>query len=104
MNNDKAAGFMGQVYRRPIAALFLFCLLAWIPGFFTLPAMDRDESRFAQASKQMLETGNFVDIQKFFTQVYNAEVARLQRWTKAQTLNDAELANLKTAIAEQFRL
>src|SRR5579862_598364 len=32
-----------------------------------------------------IEKGNIVDIQKFFTQVYNAEVNRLQRWTKAQT-------------------
>lgn len=32
-----------------------------------------------------IEKGNTVDIQKFFTQVYNAEVQRLSRWTKAQT-------------------
>ena len=42
--------------------LFLICLIAWLPGLFTIPPLDRDESRFAQASKQMLETGNFVDI------------------------------------------
>ena len=48
--------------RRPLATLFLLCLVVWLPGFFTLPAMDRDESRFAQASKQMVETGNLVDI------------------------------------------
>jgi 4-amino-4-deoxy-L-arabinose transferase-like glycosyltransferase len=48
--------------RRPLATLFLLCLIAWVPGFFTLPPLDRDESRFAQASKQMIETGNYVDI------------------------------------------
>ncbi len=48
--------------RRPLAALFLLCFVAWLPGFFTLPPLDRDESRFAQASKQMLETGDLVDI------------------------------------------
>jgi 4-amino-4-deoxy-L-arabinose transferase-like glycosyltransferase len=48
--------------RRPISTLFLLCLVAWVPGFFTLPPLDRDESRFAQASKQMIETGNYVDI------------------------------------------
>jgi 4-amino-4-deoxy-L-arabinose transferase-like glycosyltransferase len=37
-------------------------MVAWLPGFFTIPPLDRDESRFAQASKQMLETHNFVDI------------------------------------------
>src|SRR6185503_12817929 len=50
------------VRRRPLAALLLLCVLAWLPGFFTLPPLDRDESRFAQATKQMLETGDFVDI------------------------------------------
>lgn len=48
--------------RRPHLVLAAFCLLLWLPGFFTLPPTDRDESRFAQASKQMLETGDFVRI------------------------------------------
>ncbi len=76
MNNADAAhsGIMAQVLRRPIAALFLFCLVAWLPGFFTLPALDRDESRFAQASKQMLETGNFVDIQQGYEKRYKKPV------------------------------
>src|SRR6185312_15896136 len=50
------------IRRRPLLLLFLICFAAWLPGFFTLPPLDRDESRFAQASKQMLETHNFVDI------------------------------------------
>ena len=53
---------MALIRRRPLAVLFLLCLVAWLPGFFTLPPLDRDESRFAQASKQMLESGNFIDI------------------------------------------
>ena len=48
---------------RPRLLLALFCLLLWLPGLFTLPPGDRDESRFAQATKQMLETGDFVRIQ-----------------------------------------
>jgi 4-amino-4-deoxy-L-arabinose transferase-like glycosyltransferase len=46
----------------PRLALTLLCLLLWLPGLFTLPPGDRDESRFAQATMQMLETGNFVEI------------------------------------------
>ena len=46
----------------PLPLLLLICVLAWLPGFFTLPPLDRDESRFAQATKQMLETRDFVDI------------------------------------------
>jgi 4-amino-4-deoxy-L-arabinose transferase-like glycosyltransferase len=42
--------------------LGLFCLALYLPGLVNLPPTDRDEARFAQASKQMLESGNFVDI------------------------------------------
>ena len=48
--------------RRPRALLVAFCLLLWLPGLFTLPPTDRDESRFAQATKQMIETGDYVRI------------------------------------------
>jgi len=43
-------------------ALALLCLALWLPGFFTLPPFDRDEARFAQASKQMVESGDYLDI------------------------------------------
>ncbi|MBV9748528.1 MAG: glycosyltransferase family 39 protein, partial [Acetobacteraceae bacterium] len=49
-------------WTRPRACLVLLCLLCWLPGFFTLPPSDRDESRFAQATKQMIETGDLVRI------------------------------------------
>ncbi|MEJ1970411.1 MAG: glycosyltransferase family 39 protein [Rhizomicrobium sp.] len=42
--------------------LSLLCLALWTPGVLSLPPLDRDESRFAQSSRQMLETGNLVDI------------------------------------------
>ncbi len=48
--------------RRPRLLLTVFCLLVWLPGLLTLPPTDRDESRFAQASKQMIETGDYVRI------------------------------------------
>ena len=47
--------------RAPFVAA-LVALLACLPGLFTLPPMDRDESRFAEASAQMLESGDFTDI------------------------------------------
>lgn len=42
--------------------LVLLSLVCFLPGFTSLQPMDRDEPRYAQASKQMLETGDFVDI------------------------------------------
>lgn len=35
--------------------LLALCLAVYLPGFFGIAAVDRDESRFAQASRQMLE-------------------------------------------------
>ncbi|WP_160120017.1 ArnT family glycosyltransferase [Rhodovarius lipocyclicus] len=46
--------------RRPRLALVLLCLCLYLPGFFTIPALDRDEARFAQASRQMLDSGDYV--------------------------------------------
>jgi hypothetical protein len=48
--------------RHPRLLLVLLCLVLWLPGFWTLPTLDRDEGRFVQATKQMIETGDFVNI------------------------------------------
>lgn len=42
-------------------ALAVMLVLA-LPGFFSLPPIDRDEARFAQSSAQMLDSGDFIDI------------------------------------------
>lgn len=42
--------------------LAIACLFAFLPGLMALPPIDRDEARFVQASKQMLETRDYVDI------------------------------------------
>ena len=48
-------------WRGPLLAAFV-ALLAGLPVLMLLPPLDRDESRYAQATSQMLETGDFVDI------------------------------------------
>lgn len=57
-----AEKLLGFIDLRPRAAILLVCLVGMIPGFFTTPPLDRDESRYAQASRQMMETGDFVEI------------------------------------------
>ena len=42
--------------------LIMVALCNALPGFFATPPFDRDEARFAQATKQMLESGEYVDI------------------------------------------
>ena len=42
--------------------LGLFSLLIFMPGIAKMPVIDRDEAHFAQASRQMLQTGNYFQI------------------------------------------
>lgn len=48
--------------RAGAALLTLLCLLLYLPGIISLPPFDRDEARYAQASKQMLESGDYTRI------------------------------------------
>ena len=47
-----------------LAYLFLvmLCVGFFTPGLATMPPTDRDEASFVQASKQMIESGNYTDI------------------------------------------
>lgn len=66
---QKDAGVRKPVWLRmfghDVSAPFLLLLLTlvlFVPGQWTVPPLDRDEPRFTQATKQMLETGDYVDI------------------------------------------
>jgi 4-amino-4-deoxy-L-arabinose transferase-like glycosyltransferase len=48
-------------WRGPVLAM-LVALFAGLPVLMLLPPLDRDESRYAQATSQMLESGDYVDI------------------------------------------
>lgn len=78
--------------RRPVPWLVLLCLLLWLPGFFTIPPGDRDESRFAQASRQMVDSGDYVRIRL-------GEVERNKKpagihWAQAATVHALEAAGI----------
>ncbi|WP_108854433.1 ArnT family glycosyltransferase [Albidovulum aquaemixtae] len=50
---------------RPFPAVAALVALAWLlflPALTSLPVTDRDEARFAQASRQMAESGDLIDI------------------------------------------
>jgi len=47
--------------RGPLMAAIV-AVIAGLPGLFLTPTVDRDEPRFAQATAQMLETGDFVTL------------------------------------------
>ena len=48
--------------RLALYALMAILSVVVLIGHQTLPPMDRDESRFAQASKQMQQTGDYVTV------------------------------------------
>ncbi|WP_230531560.1 ArnT family glycosyltransferase [Microvirga roseola] len=56
------ANAVERSHARLCLVLVLLSLVCFLPGFSSLQPMDRDEPRYAQASKQMLEAGDFVDI------------------------------------------
>src|SRR5580693_4157758 len=66
---------------RPYALLAALCLCLYVPGIATIPVLDRDEARFAQASRQMLETGDFVQI-RFHDEARNRKPAGIY-WLQA---------------------
>lgn len=76
-------GIMSRLARYPVPVLTVICLVAWLPGLLSLPALDRDESRFAQATKQMIETGNYIDIRFSTVPRYNKPVGIY--WAQAAT-------------------
>ena len=75
--------------RRPRAVLALLCVALWLPGILSLPPLDRDESRFAESSKQMLESGNFIDIRFGHVPRYKKPVGIY--WLQAATTEIAGL-------------
>lgn len=42
--------------------LALFVFMLFLPGRATLPPLDRDEARYMQATAQMLQSGNYIDV------------------------------------------
>src|SRR5438045_5034337 len=57
-----AIDFVAGSHFRAVAFLILCALVLFLPGFFSITPIGRHEARFAQATKQMVETGDFVDI------------------------------------------
>lgn len=81
--------FFTAVEKRPVTALLLLCLALYLPGFFTLPALDRDEARFAQATVQMHETGDY--LVPHFQEDLRAKKPVAIYWAQAVTTGAASL-------------
>nr|USU31695.1 glycosyltransferase family 39 protein [Methylobacterium sp. OTU13CASTA1] len=85
---------------RACALLVALCLVCFLPGLASLQPMDRDEPRFAQASKQMLETGDLVDI-RFQAEARHKKPVGIY-WAQAAFVGAGEalgIPNARTTIA-----
>jgi len=85
---------------RPYALLVLLCLGLYLPGLAALPVMDRDEARFAQASRQMIETGDLLHI-RFQDEARNKKPPGIY-WLQAAAV--AALSNAESAAIWPYRL
>jgi 4-amino-4-deoxy-L-arabinose transferase-like glycosyltransferase len=54
--------FATASHARAATFLVIVSLIAFLPGFLNIPPLDRDEARFAQATRQMIESGDYIDI------------------------------------------
>jgi 4-amino-4-deoxy-L-arabinose transferase-like glycosyltransferase len=81
--------------RRALAVLALVSLCLYLPGFFQIPPVDRDEAYFAQATKQMIETGDYVDIRYQDDVRYRKPVGIY--WLQAAVVKTAEALGVPEA-------
>jgi 4-amino-4-deoxy-L-arabinose transferase-like glycosyltransferase len=87
--------FAASSNRRALAVLAIVSLIAFVPGIFQIPPVDRDEARFAQATKQMIETGDYVDI-RFQDEVRYKKPVGIY-WLQAAVVKTAEAVGIPRA-------
>jgi 4-amino-4-deoxy-L-arabinose transferase-like glycosyltransferase len=66
------------------AVLALIVFVLGLPGLMAMPVLDRDEGRFAEASSEMLETGDFVVI-RYHDDLRNKKPVGIH-WLQAATV------------------
>ncbi len=81
----RAAGLVCTARWKPVLLLFGVCLLLYLPGLTSIPPLDRDESRYMQASKQMVESGDYTRI--YFQKEFRNRKPVGIYWLQAATVN-----------------
>jgi 4-amino-4-deoxy-L-arabinose transferase-like glycosyltransferase len=88
--------FATRSHGHAVASLVIVSLLAFLPGFFYVPPVDRDEARFAQATKQMIESGDYVDIRFQDFSRYKKPVGVY--WLQAASVQAGQAAGVPRAL------
>jgi 4-amino-4-deoxy-L-arabinose transferase-like glycosyltransferase len=84
-------------HARAVLVLVAAALLLFLPGFFAVPPTDRDEARFAQATKQMVETGDYIDI-RFQDEVRYKKPVGIY-WLQAASVKAARALGMRNALS-----
>jgi 4-amino-4-deoxy-L-arabinose transferase-like glycosyltransferase len=90
-----ALDWLSRTHLRACALLLVLALGCFLPGFASLQPMDRDEPRFAQATKQMLETGDFIDI-RFQEEARHKKPAGIY-WLQSITVSAGQVLGVENA-------
>ena len=70
---------------KEISILFFLAIVLFLSSINTIPVLDRDEARFVQASKQMFETSDYVNIK--FQEEYRSKKPIGIYWLQAGLIN-----------------
>jgi 4-amino-4-deoxy-L-arabinose transferase-like glycosyltransferase len=71
--------------KRPMLLLVLVTFLLYLPGIASIPPTDRDEARYTQATKQMVETGDYLRI--YFQEDFRNKKPAGIYWLQAGVVN-----------------
>lgn len=92
-----AVDFATGSHARAVFVLILVAFITFIPGLFHIPPVDRDEARFAQATKQMIESGDYVDIRFQDEHRYKKPVGIY--WLQAAAVKAAQTVGVGRAVS-----
>src|SRR5258708_6287824 len=80
---------------RAVFMLVIASLIAFLPGAFQIPPIDRDEPHFAQKAKQMIESGDYVDL-RFQNEAHYTKPVGMY-WLQAAVVKAAEASGFPDA-------
>lgn len=87
---------VAKSHSRALLALFVASVLSFLPGVFTIPPVDRDEVQYAQAAKQMAESGDYIDI-RFQNEPYYKKPIGIF-WLQAASVSFARALDVPNAL------
>lgn len=92
---DAGLDWLSASHRRAASALLVVALVSFLPGIASLPPTNRDESRFANPVRRMVETGEHLDHRHFEHPRYRKPIGIY--WLQAATVRAAEKAGFENA-------